>query len=757
VSDAEAILRWYAVLTVVTVAALPAVAWLGAPLGPARYGLTRPVSLAVVTAMVWWPAAVTPLPFSRVTLGAALLVVAAGGWLLWFRAGLPGLDPRAIAAFELLWLASFLGYAWFRSYQPDIINTEKPMEIALLTSISRSSAVPAPDPWLAGSSINYYYFGYQSFATIIKLSSVPASIGFNLALASLFASCATVAAAGGMAIARALDRRRGVAFGAALLAVVLLLLSANLETARRLLDDVSATVDASWWQGVGWQASRIIYDDGVHQPGDHRETINEFPAFSFVLGDLHPHVLTYPLLGSVIVLAIGIALAKRPPDRSRLLALGALIGLLFASNSWDAPAGLLLVLGAIALMHRHAWRAVARDATFVVSGAILAVLPFLLHFDAPVGVDDGGIADWLAAIPVVGTLAQTFGIVSWRPSSAREIVIVHGVWIAIFVIFAAVILTRDDAFTDAVRRRRHLLLAAGLILLGIAVAWAPAVVLLGVPLATAVWIAVTSRERAVQAVALLFAMGFTLTLLPEFIYIRDVFADRMNTVFKLYFQAWLVFSIAAAAALVIALPRAPRSLRPAAGVVAGVCVVLTLAYTPLSAMDWTEQFADRRGLDGRAYIEMTAPGDAAAMDWVAAHAQAGDSIVEAPGCSYVNADGVPMDRVSAFTGVPTVVGWVGHEGQWRRGQRSDIYAELDSQALHANAILDGSANASETAARFVILGPQEVVGTTACPYAVNRGASAADALVAGGWVPAFEALGTTVFARPEDPTVADAR
>src|SRR5207249_12325110 len=119
-----------------------------------------------------------------------LLLCGSASWVFWIRARLIGLSLTNLAAFEGLWLAAFLLYAWFRGFHPDIAYTEKPMEIALLSSITRSSAVPAPDPWLAGPTINYYYLGYQTIATLSKLSGVPPYIAFNLALATLFASCA---------------------------------------------------------------------------------------------------------------------------------------------------------------------------------------------------------------------------------------------------------------------------------------------------------------------------------------------------------------------------------------------------------------------------------------------------------------------------------------------------------------------------------------------------------------------------------------
>lgn len=748
-SDLDAILRWYAVLTLISVGLAPPIVWLGRGPGPLAYGIVRPVALVVLTWLVWWPAALFGLPFSRPVLAVALLLAAVGGWYLWYRAGFSGLNRRAWLGFELLWVVAFLGYAWFRSYNPDIINTEKPMEIALLSSVSRSTEVPAPDPWFAGSAINYYYLGYQSMATIIKLSGVPAAIAFNLGLATLFASCATAAATIGGQLARRFGLRPRWIIAAALIAPVMLLLAGNLETPKSLLEDRQATVDAGWWDGVGWNASRVIVDNGVNQVGDAKDTINEFPAFSFVLGDLHPHVLAYPLLAGVIGLALGLRRGERREDRVRLAVLGGLVGLLYATNSWDAPAGFIVVVTMLALAWGGAWRRLALDVATVVAGAVIGALPFLVQFDAPVGVTASGVPAWIADLPVVGSIVSTFGVVSWRPSSVSELLTVHGLWIAVFAAFAIVELVGDTRYRDALARRRHLVSAGGALLFAIGFAWAPAVLLVGLPLIVAAWIALRSPDAGKRILAALFAIGFGLTLVPEFVYIQDPFADRMNTVFKLYFQAWLVLSVASAAAIVGLLARANGRLRSTIAIVGTIGIVASLTYTPLSASDWTNDFAERRGLNGEAYLALANADEFAAIEWLRANANDGDTIVESPGCSYDLVDGIPMNRMSAFTGLPTTIGWSFHEYQWRRGELDAISAVLDERIRSANATLDGAAPSLHDP-RFLILGEQETLAESSCPNVVARDASAAGALEQADWVEAFSQGSTRVFVRLDD-------
>jgi len=749
VSDLDALLRWYLVLTLVSIGLAPAIVWLGRGLGSLVYGLVRPLGLVMLTWLVWWPAAMLAVPFSRPILVFALLIAAVASWCLWFRSGLSGLKVHDWLAFELLWIVAFLGYAWFRSFNPDIINTEKPMEIALLSSVSRSGEVPAPDPWFAGSAINYYYFGFQSLATIVKLSGVPATIAFNLGLATLFASCATAAATIGGQIVRRFGLSRRSIVSAATLAPVLLLLAGNLETARRLIDDRQATVAAGWWDGVGWNASRIIVDNGVNQAGDAKDTINEFPAFSFVLGDLHPHVLTYPLLAAVLALALVIRRGTSGSDRARLAALGTLVGVLYASNSWDAPAGFLVVAVMLMLAWQGDWKHAAIDIATVAAGAVVGALPFLIQFDAPIGVPASGVPQWITAVPILGSLVSTFGVVSWRPSSVAELLMVHGLWIGIFTVFALVELCGNSVYRDGAARHRHIMMAGGALLFAVGFAWAPAVVLIGLPVGVAIWFAMRSSDAGTRALAALFAVGFTLALVPEFFYIQDPFADRMNTVFKLYFQAWLMLSVASAATLVVIVRKLEIPWRPGLGFVGTLAVVAALAYTPLSAHDWTNGFVEPRGLDGMEYVERANADEFATIMWLRDHAVSGDTLVESPGCSYDVINGLPMNRMSAFSGVPTTIGWSFHEYQWRRGEIEAIDSALNARITTANAMLSGEP-VSTTMPRFLVLGHQELMADAQCPNVVPRDTTIIGALRDAGWTEAFSSGESRVFVQLDD-------
>ena len=209
---------------------------------------------------------------------------------------------------------------------------------------------------------------------------------------------------------------------------------------------------------------------------------------------------------------------------------------------------------------------------------------------------------------------------------------------------------------------------------------APVIPLCGIPLALAI-----SQLRASTGISsrwfalLLFSFGWALSIGVELIYVRDVFDDRMNTLFKFYYQTWTLFALATAvtvavlwqAASGIAWRRAVLSVATVTALLAGA------AYPTIASYQWTDHFAAWQGLDGLAYGEETDPDDTAAIRWLGQHAAPGDVILEAAGCSYLPFNRLPFNRVSAFTGVPTVIGWGNnHQRQWRAGQ-PELVAQID--------------------------------------------------------------------------------
>ncbi|HEX2282403.1 MAG TPA: DUF2298 domain-containing protein, partial [Thermomicrobiales bacterium] len=351
----EAAARWYLVLAAVTWAFLPAVSWLCRPLADRGATLARPMALLAAVYPAWLLASARMVPFSGFVVAAVVALAAVLGWALLVGRRLA--DPswlRGLVLVDVVSLLLFGAYVWLRGYTPQIVGTEKPMDIAFLASSTRAVTIPPPDPWFAGEPINYYYLGYLVHGTVSRLSGVPPEIGFNLALATVFST--TAVAAFGVAwnaVRPWLGQRSAAAAG--LFALFAVVLSGNLYAPWRLMRDPSSTVSAWWWDsvaGIGWRSSRIVCDGARVDnrcPVPATETINEFPFFSLLLGDLHPHLMALPFTVVAVGLAWNVALRVRdsgaadPGWLARVAISGAFVGSLYALNAWDLPAFLLLV------------------------------------------------------------------------------------------------------------------------------------------------------------------------------------------------------------------------------------------------------------------------------------------------------------------------------------------------------------------------------------------------------------------------------
>ena len=300
------IARWYLVSLAASLCAAPFTAWLFRRLPGYGAWFARPVGLLAVIWPVWFLASISPIPYRDLTLILSAIVVAALSWGLAIRYRTISRDwirPYLVA--EGIFLVAFLGYLWFRGYTPKIAGTEKPMDEAFLSATMRSTNMPPADPWMSGETINYYYLGYLIEGTIGRVAGIPSWIAFNMALGTVYAMSVTAAAGLAWSIVRTtFGQRLAILAGAA--AAFLVMIAGNLRAPIEYLRDPHATWTTFWYQNIGWQSSRVIVDHGGSLNG---ETIQEFPSFSWVLGDLHPHVLS--LSYTIVALALAVSLFRR--------------------------------------------------------------------------------------------------------------------------------------------------------------------------------------------------------------------------------------------------------------------------------------------------------------------------------------------------------------------------------------------------------------------------------------------------------------
>ena len=626
-------LRVLALLEGIGLVALPLAARALGRLPGAGVAFAKPLGLLLLTWLVWFVGSLGVPNGPVLAVGGAVLLAIAG-IVAWRTAPRDQRrDPfreRLFVASEILFAVAFLGGALYMAFSPDVWGTEKPMDMALTNATIVSESYPPHDPWLSGEQLNYYYLGQLAAGLLIRLTDVEPTAGYNLAMAAVFALAATAAFGLAATVAEA-GRRRGLAIRRPLLAggaaTFLLLLMGNLRGGWEAVQHAGSWLDFDWFA-----QSRVIED-----------TINEFPFFSFLVGDLHAHVIAVPL--SLLALAFVAQVWLEGPPRlhrvGELFCAALAVGILYAVNSWSWPviAGLLLLAGLSWGRHALPWTLTA------IGFGLVLIMPFLVEFDPNargLGIVETreGLGDFLVHNGVIyGALAWIVAalyVARLRRSAHPWRGLIWGTAIAVVVM--TLLATAD--------------LAGG-----------AAVALLAV---VALHAALRSPfDRAERLVWLLVSGALTCIALPEVIYVRDEFDGsefvRMNTVFKMGYQAWILFAIAGGVVVAAGstwLPRLPRYVWYGGALVA---VAISFWFVPVASESRKRGFQDGPRLDGREWLAATAPGDPPAIDWLRTNTEGDAVVLEAVGDDYSPFGNA---RVSTYTGRPTVLGWQGHELQW---------------------------------------------------------------------------------------------
>ena len=708
-----------------------------------------PVALAVVTTAVFW---VGHVGFGRWTAFLGLAVLAgASAVVLWrgsesYRSQLP---LRGFAEAAAVFTVAFLFLVAVRAVDPAISpgGGEKFLDYGIFRSLLRGDALPPEDMWWAGGHVLYYYGGHLIAATLTHLTGTAPQYAYNLALSGFYASLVTAAygLAAAMADARGAPRRAAgylggffVGFASNLVVPVTGLIWLLPDSLASGLADRVAAPLAETYSGelvrTGlsefgyWGPSRVI-------PG----TINEFPLFAFLNGDLHGHMLSTQFL--LLITALGFAYYRTPPGnvrRRRALAFGvlpAVVALLTLVNVWSfltglgvawlafalAPADPLTLLPGVAAVRGSATASDGGERSQSYASERAPPGAQLRRESRRIA---GAFADaaavgaltlvWLSPF-VVGILLQSasnrsIGFLP-EPTSAQGLLLVHGAFLLAFALY----LWPRARSSFAVDPARFGLLAGLLVV----VAWVAdyAVLALVLPLLLIAWLLLRADGDVGYETVLLIA-GAGLVTLVEFVYVEDAAIDgRFNTVFKVYMQVWVLWGPAAGAALAtlmsdrvrpvewsfsgVSLSRSDAMTAVAVALVASTSLYGALALQAHFTSDSATAQTDDPTLDGLAYLQVKHPDEAEAIHWLD-RKEGQPHVVTAPGRSvYQWSSPVP-----SLTGLPAVIGWVYQEGVYRGPELAERRAE-DVDLIYRGQWSDRAEMLKKYEVEYIYVGPLE--------------------------------------------------
>ena len=649
---------WYLLALVMGVAAMPLTGRLFRRFQDRGWMFSKVTAIAVSGFLTWFLVAVKIIKFTTGTCIVVTLVCAAASLILYCReqkAGfecIPFVHLDLVYAEELLFFAAFLLWTYFAGFHPAAYGTEKFMDYGFMEAMMRSKTLPATDLWYSQGKINYYYGGQYFAVFLTKLSGAKVELTYNLM--RTFVAGLAFAMPFSLVHQMVTDRlgKTGSRWKKALPSVTGILAGISVSIAGNMHYVVYGQIIPFIRKLKGEEVSSYWFPDATRyigfNPDVEDKTIHEFPCYSFVLGDLHAHVVDIMF----VLLLLGLLYAWMKKVRTtelsgesmsrkqfwkkqllmpQLLAAGALLGMFHWTNYWDFVIYFVVTCGAALFMNiigqkgkiRWALGVTAAQAAEILILATVIILPFTLQFDTSNMVQ--GIAP-----------AQ-------HHSLPHQLLVLWGLPGILTILFVVSLLV--EKLRGAEQKSLYHLL--------------------------------TSIRLPDLFAVLMGLCAIGLVLIPELVYVRDIYENgnaRANTMFKLTYQAYIMFGMTMIYAIFRLLVIGKNKILKVLAFIGLFFFVWTCGYFGNSVHSWFGEVwkpSQYKGLNATAFLETDFPEDVNGIRWLKENISDAPVVLEANGDSYSE-----YERVSAMTGLPTIMGWYVHEWLWR-GDLADLNAKIE--------------------------------------------------------------------------------
>lgn len=623
------IIQWYAVFLLIGSIFLPLTFFIFSDFIDRGYIFSKILGIILISYLVFL-LSILKISTFNVAIVLALCISLLSNYFMVRKAGVKKIFKGKVRLFvieEVIFLICLAFWSFVKSNQPDIHGLEKYMDFGFVNSILRSTYFPPKDIWFTPFSINYYYFGHLITAVLTRISGISSNITFNLMIAVLFALSFTSSFSIAINLLKSVNIKKGLKFfiPSGLLTAIIVTLGGNLQAIYTLFKAYPNDSPVPFWQlpfqpftfpNSYWypNATRFIY-----------HTIHEFPIYSWVVSDLHGHVLDIPIVLLTIALFLYIFLKKEV----KLLyfpLIGFLLSVMYMTNAWD---GIIYLLFAAAIFLALSLSYKKKKVFFSLKKFVLYLgmvlvsyfifsLPFNLSFKPFVsGIGVLCAPQFLVSIGKFGPLL--FEADHCQLSPPWQLGILYGFFY--FLVFSYLYFLRK----------------------------------------------IREVKKEDVFIIILIIVSTLLILLPEFIYIKDIYPTyyRANTMFKLVYQAFIMLSISSGY-IIIKIFSKVRNAKINPIIFSSWAVVLIFllfiicSYPFLAIQSYYSNLQHYVGLDGTKYLETLYPSDYKAILWLNKNIKGQPVVLEAQGDSYTD-----YARVSSNTGLPTVLGWTVHEWLWR--------------------------------------------------------------------------------------------
>lgn len=633
-TDIIFIFKWWFVFFVIGITFLPITSKIFYNFIDRGYIFSKIIGLLLISYVAFILGSFQLLNFSTINLIFIWILLATPQLIIVRKDNLlKSLDYKYLFIEEILFFLCILIWAYIKGFNPDIHDLEKFMDFGFINSILRSDYFPPRDMWYTPLSINYYYFGHLFTAVVTKLSQIPSFITFNLMLSTIFAFTFAMSFSIGANLINNIRKTSFIKLSMiGLLFSFFVSLAGNLQTIYAFFSKYAAETPQPIWElsfsistfpNSYWypNATRFIYN-----------TIHEFPSYSFVVADLHGHVLDIPVVLTMIAVFLMIFLSKKV-KYSTIILLGFLLSIAYMTNAWDG----LIYMG-------------------------LGFFVFITYFF----INSNGVIKSRIIEITVKLIKSSF------------------VLFASFFIFSYVFNSNFDPFASGIGLNCSPSFLVNLEKVGpllfengfcqISPIW-QLLILYGFFLffVTSLLIFLKNKKLLSVDIFILLISVFSLLLIiaPEVIYLKDIYTGhfRANTMFKLTYQAYILLTIASVYAFYRIISEL-KTIRKKSYltifsylifILFAIPLIFLVAIYPYFAIpSGYKDLKTRSGLDGIEYLSTSRPDDLMTINWINENIEGQPVLLEAQGDSYTD-----YARISANTGLPTVLGWTVHEWLWR--------------------------------------------------------------------------------------------
>jgi len=613
-ADTKFIFLWWLVILIFGTAVLPFTFGFFHKFFDKGYIFSKIISLAFISYCLFVLGVFKLVPFTTQSIFTVLLIIIA---LNYFnkekRNNLIKIikdNYKIIIAEELFFLIILTLWSWVRGFSPNIEGLEKFMDWGFVNSILRSKFMPPADMWFAGESINYYYFGHIIFALITKVSGISSAITYNLSIATV---CALTFISGFSVAGNLIHHfftKKNLTFIliGGIISALFLTFGGNLHAVYKISkinisqNNGQLVVSSSAFKKA---ADTYWYPDATRfigfDPDIKDKTIHEFPIYSFVVADLHGHMNDIPIVLLFVALLLSLVGTSTAMINWKLIiGTGMILSWAYMTNAWDfAIYGLLFAITYL-LVHVDLWKTIVNGVGTIIFW-YLFTLPYSLHF-----------------VP----MTQGLKLSDIQTPFYQLFVLYGGFWLIIlpFVI---------TLFVKQIKGKKKLFTYADLFVLA------------------------------------LFVTATILIIIPEVGYIKDIYIfehRRANTMFKLVYQAFMMYSLTTGY-IVVRLTSLIKNRRwYLAYKILFLSVFVCHLIYPYFAIKSYYGLKDYKGLYGMNFIKEQFPENFEAINWINTNISGQPVMLEAVGDSYTM-----YNQISMATGLPTVEGWLVHEWLWRGG------------------------------------------------------------------------------------------